>query len=461
MKRSQKTSGARSSAKKKARPQRSEEAASPAPVPAEVPERPRTLRHLGLCVLSGVLIFLSFPFTTQPDSNWWPLAWFGLVPFLWALRGAITTRRAFWYGAVAGLVTNFGGFWWISEVVRDFGHMPAYVAWPVAGVNAFYQGLMFAIFAWFYVRFRPRSGRANLFAIAALFTFVEFVFPLIFPWYLGNGQYRFIAAIQIADITGVMGLTFTMVAFNAALFRVAEWRLAGAPLPLRQVVGALGVTAAVLVYGVIRISSVDAAIAEAETMKLGMVEADIGIWEKEAKGMGRREQALTLHKNLLVHQEMSRELARQGADLIVWPESSYFPLEDPFIKRQDRFALGLGADGALLTWRHHPAASAFSWSVQSPHALADAGAKGLTALAAEREDAWVAVGDGGAGVFGDAHAVHPLKTGTTEILRGVDVVNMPGYRPHADGAEVSIWAVGDGGPSSAVTPTASPRWRAR
>ncbi|TNF28839.1 MAG: hypothetical protein EP329_17160, partial [Deltaproteobacteria bacterium] len=438
------TSGAPASATK-SRPERPATTPEAAPRPA----RPRLLPQLGLCVIAGVFIFLSFPFTTTPDTNLWPLGWFGLAPFLWALRGDITTKRAFWLGAVAGLVTNFGGFWWISEVVRDFGHMPSYVAWPIAVLNAFYQGLMFALFAWLYVRFRPRSRVASIYAIAALFTFVEFVYPLIFPWYLGNGQYRFMPAIQVADVTGVMGITFTMVLFNAALLRVAEWRIAKAPLPLKQVLGAAAVTAAVLVYGAIRIGQVDATAAAADTLKLGLVEADIGIWEKEAKGMGRREQALTLHKNLLVHQEMSRDLARRGADLIVWPESSYFPLDDPFVKRQDRFALGLGDDGALLAWRHHPgqadAAAAFSWSVDSPHALADAGAGRLRALAAEREDAWVAVGDGGKAVLGGAHTVLPLKTGTVADLRGVDVVNMPGFRAHADGAQLSIWAVGEGG----------------
>ena len=429
-----------------------------------VPPRRGTLwRQLGLCVIAGVLIFMSFPFTTVPDSNWWPLAWIGLVPFLWAIRGDIRPRRAFWLGALTGLVTNFGGFWWISEVVRDFGHLPGFVAWPVSALNAGYQGLMFAIFAWFYVRFRPKRRVANIFAIAALFTFIEFVYPLIFPWYLGNGQYRFIPIIQIADITGVMGLTFTMVLFNAALLRVAEWRIARVALPLRQVLGATAVTLGVLVYGLIRVGQVDATSEAAEKLNLGLVEADIGIWEKEAKGMGRREQAMTLHKNLLLHQEMSRDLTQRGADLIVWPESSYFPLDDPFIKRQDRFALGLGRDGALLAWRHQPDAG-FRWSIDTPQLLADAAAQPgvrLRALAAEREDAWVAVGDAGHAVFGDARAVRALASGTTATLRAVDVVSMPGFRAHADGAEVSIWAVGDAGTvvtghGDGLAPAASP-----
>ena len=83
-------------------------------------------RRLGLMGLAGVLIFLSFPLTTERDSNLWPLAWVALVPFFEALRG-LRGKQGFWFGAFCGLVTNLGGFWWISEVLHDFGHLPFYV----------------------------------------------------------------------------------------------------------------------------------------------------------------------------------------------------------------------------------------------------------------------------------------------------------------------------------------------
>lgn len=408
---------------------------------AATPRRPGLLASLALCVVAGVGIFLSFPFSTTPDSNIWPLAWFAFVPFLWALRDA-SPKRAFWLGAVCGLVTNFGGFWWVSGVLGDFGHLSDPVAWSLTAVNAFYQGLCYAIFAWIYARVRPRRGPANIVAIAALFTVVEFLFPLIFPWYLGNGQYRFLPAIQIADITGVMGITFVIVLFNAALLRLLEARLLRLPLPRRQVLGAFAFTAAALVYGVIRIAQVDADITAADKLRLGMVEADIGIWEKQAKDMPRMEQVLTLHRNLLKHQEMSRDLAARGAELIVWPESSYFPLDDPFIKRSDRFAVGLSAGGALLAWRHLPE-EGFGWVVAAGR-VTDEGA-GYLAVDAEREDAWATVGVGGKAAIGEGQGARPLATGTTADLFDVAVVTRPGSRARSDGAPIAIWAVGADG----------------
>ena len=97
------------------------------------------------------MVFTSFPFLTVPDTNIWPLTWFGLVPLLIALRG-VSRKRGFWLGALMGFVTNMGGFWWISGVLRDFGHLPEYVVWPLTALNAFFQGLQYALFGYFYAR---------------------------------------------------------------------------------------------------------------------------------------------------------------------------------------------------------------------------------------------------------------------------------------------------------------------
>ncbi len=277
-------------------------------------------RRLGLMALAGVLTFLSFPFTTERDSNLWPLAWFALVPLFEGLRG-LRGKQAFWFGAFAGFVTNFGGFWWISEVLREFGHLPGYVYWPLTALNSFYQGLMFA----FIGLFIARAGRGQphglvpIWKVAAIFTVVEWAFPMIFPWYFSNSQYRFLPAIQIAELGGVMSITFVMVAFNAGLHRLWAQRVlkaAAAPpgLPRRALIATFLGTALVLIYGQVRIAMVDADIAAADKVKLGLVEADIGIFEKQAKHLPARQQALTLHRNLLKHQTMSAELeqARRG-----------------------------------------------------------------------------------------------------------------------------------------------------
>src|SRR6266536_1787023 len=78
-----------------------------------------------------------------------------------------------------------------------------------------------------------------------------------FPWYLlGYSQHRFDTLIQVADVSGVYGLSFLLVAVNALVFEwlyrlVAVRRLigrAGEPAPTRRPVLTFQSTVALLVF---------------------------------------------------------------------------------------------------------------------------------------------------------------------------------------------------------------------
>ena len=74
-----------------------------------------------------------------------------------------------------------------------------------------------------------------------------------------------------------------------------------------------------------RLHQVTARWQAAPKVKVGLVQANIGIHEKWVSGLRER--------NLEVHQRLSAELEAQGAELIVWPESSY-----PYGIRRDQHA---------------------------------------------------------------------------------------------------------------------------
>ena len=421
--------------------------------PAEQSSWRAVVGGLWWCVFSGTLTFLAFPFRAVPDSAIWPLGWLCLVPLLWALRGA-PPRRAFWFGACMGLVTNFGGFWWIHGVLRDFGHLPEVVAWPLTALNAAYQGLQLGLFAWLLSRLTGNGKEpAGIWRTAAVFTAVEAIYPLIFPWHLGNSQHPFLEAIQVADILGVAGVTFTVVLANALVLH-GLLRLRGQAPPGARPRAALVWIAAVFVYGAIRIVMVDGQVEAAEKREFGLVEANIGIFEKEAKGLAPRERALTLHRNLLSHQRMSMDLVAQGVDLIVWPESSYIPLGQVYGKRLDAFGLGVGPRGRTALWRDLGAAG-FQWTV-GPTGTEGAG-QDWTAVDAAREDAVILVGERGLVRFWNGRdlAAVPLEIGgdvRSPRLTDGAVTAAKGSRPPADGDAVLLWAVGDHGTVLRGTP---------
>jgi apolipoprotein N-acyltransferase len=393
---------------------------------------PRTHLALGipLAALSGCLVFLSFP-----DFDLFPLQWFSLVPLLVALRGR-SFRGGLGLGFVAGIVTNFGGFHWISELLREFGHMSPGPAWAITGLMAAYQGLQFALAGGLAGAITSR-WRWLPWGLVLPFTLVgaENAIPFLFPWYFGNGQLHFPLAIQVADVLGVAGVSFVLALFNGGLGEVLTARLDGRRFPWATAVLALVAVGADLGYGAWRIPQVDAAVAAGPKYRVGVVEADVGIWEKDAKNpdgtpLAFAEQVRVLYRNLLRHQVLSAALERDAKpDLIVWPESSYMPLRDVNWRRTDDVAVAASADGRL--WRVQPGDAR---KVEDPGADL-ARASGLRAVAAVREDQWLAVGPRGAAYAFNGTAWSRETTGTDRDLLAVAV------RPD-DGAAVAVGAQG-------------------
>jgi apolipoprotein N-acyltransferase len=278
-----------------------------------------------LCTLSGVLTFLA-----TADFDIWPLAWICQVPLLLV---ALDERceRPFGWGCLAGLVTNAGGFYWIDHLLVKFGHLPQVAALPLYLLLVGYQGLSFGVLAWILHHLVRRIALPVTLLAPMTLVAVELLFPLVFPWYLAITQAWLPSVIQVADFSGPLGVSFVLMTVNAALYELlVAWRR-GQALPWRRAAAAALVLLFCLVYGQFRLRQVEAKRAAAPHVKVGLVQANIGIDEKWLPEL----QA----EHLAVHQRLSADLERRGAELIVWPESSYpyvfhrrqtqdFPLND-------------------------------------------------------------------------------------------------------------------------------------
>ena len=266
--------------------------------------------------LSGVGLFTAFP-----TADIWPLSYVVLVPLI-AVILRTTPWRAFGWGAWLGFVTNLGGFYWLSNLLKDFGHLDWWLAWLICLALVGYQGLVFAIWSGLVAYIHTRIPSIPAWAVLLpTFIAVEFLFPLLFPWFLGNSQYRFLPAIQIADVFGIWAISLFVLLINTLLYYAVSkvLGLSHRRAPRFLLVGFMMVALS-LGYGLIRLSQVREQMAAAETLKIGLVEADIGIWEKEDPHK--------LDNNILIHQNLSQQLESEGVELVVWPESSY---QSPYI----------------------------------------------------------------------------------------------------------------------------------
>jgi apolipoprotein N-acyltransferase len=262
-----------------------------------------------LACLAGAMVFLA---TATFDI--WPLAWLAFVPLYFAIQDC-TPRQAFLLGWLAGLVTNVGGFYWIPHLLMRFGKLSLPVAWLLFLLLAAYQGLHFGLVSWAIQRTRRRMDLPLTLLGPVFLVAAELLMPFIFDWYIAISQAWIVPVIQIADLTGPLGISALLMISAGVVYDVTSARLAQRPIPLRPALIGLGLIAAALIYGQVRIAQVDAVRQRSEKVKIGVVQANIGIIQK-----GRARLALKHH---LLHLRESWALQEAGAELLIWPESSY------------------------------------------------------------------------------------------------------------------------------------------
>ena len=257
-------------------------------------------------VAGGVLAFLGYVGFDQ-----FYLEWICLVPILWSISGQ-TPGRAFLIGWIAGIVGHGGGFYWIVTMLRQFADL----AWPLAALVllllAAANGVVFAIWAWATRLIGRGMGWSAAWVSPVVWTAAEKFWPQLFPNYLGASQYKLSLVTQIADLTGILGVTFLVVYTNSTIHEVIVRIRSKHPHPWRPIAVFTAVIAMVLAYGAVRINMVEGSASSAESLAVGVVQTNRGAGDKHV------DQSLFLRE----HQEMSRELVKdQPLDIIVWPES--------------------------------------------------------------------------------------------------------------------------------------------
>ena len=138
---------------------------------------------------------------------------------------------------------------------------------------------------------------------------------------LGYSQSAVLPVVQVADVTGVYGVSFVLAAVNAALAEL--W--IGGRRALAGLGAAVAVAAAVLVYGAAQLGRPPADAAPPVRVAIAQANLDLGAqWRRELYG-----------RNLDAYAALTREALREpGTALVVWPENAMtFFLEDERLYR--------------------------------------------------------------------------------------------------------------------------------
>jgi len=264
-------------------------------------------------IASGVLYSCSFP----PARLQW-VAWVGLVPLLVMLRRA-RLGTALFSAWVFTIVSSYATGSWFPRAVSEY-----YAQGPLIGL-AFFFGVATLMggpgvlaFAAAYRAIGRRAAAATPLLAAAAWIMGELIRARLLtgnPWILlGYSQLGIDPLVQTADLTGVYGVSFVVVAANAALAEVALDLAAGRGVTRATAAGAAlagAVLALCLTYGELRAGAQDAG----TSVPIGIVQGNVDLgtqWQEQFYG-----------RNLDLYGRMTLQLLRDlPVRLVFWPEAA-------------------------------------------------------------------------------------------------------------------------------------------
>jgi len=133
-----------------------------------------------------------------------------------------TSKEAALLGFGAGFLGNIGVMYWVTHSVYFYGGVPLPLSLLAMLLLVAYLACYFAAFASVAAIFLSKRLGFSPCALAALWVALEYVRANVlsgFPWEnIGNSQAAALPVAQLADITGVYGISFLIVFFNTALF---------------------------------------------------------------------------------------------------------------------------------------------------------------------------------------------------------------------------------------------------
>lgn len=271
--------------------------------------RPGLPLALLLAAASGALLSAAFP-----PVGAWPVAFVALAPLLWLLADA-RPRRGFVLGLAYGLAFHGATLYWILR----FGEL-AWVA--LAIVSALWVAAFGALVPAFR---RPGRPVVTMLAIASAWTVLEWLkgmWPLGgFTWgTIGVSQVENLATVRLGTIAGVWGVTFAVVAVNAALAGVAGGGGGGE----RRTWVAFGAA----VFLALAPLALPFAVADGPSIDVATLQIDV----REARaGSSTDEDLVVAALTIGQHEQL---LDGAAPDLVVWGEGSLDPgaAADPTVR---------------------------------------------------------------------------------------------------------------------------------
>ncbi len=306
------------------------------------------LLRLLIAIGSGVLLAMAFP-----PLNLSALAFVAFVPNMILAMSYIRKRELFLLGYLQGVFWGLFSFWWLREINYAIPFMLSAIL-----------GLWFGVFMLF-VRLAHRGiwlsmdaelapyeerkkyilswYRELFFAIvtASFFPCLEYIRIQMFPWnFIGVSQYKALPLIQIAEYTGIYGITYLIMLVNAVfastIIQVRSSINNGKRCNLYAAMIVMVILGNVILFGTLRMRMKNIVNQlDCQTVNFGVVQGDIS--QRRHADQRMAEEAL------VTYAELSKKLLNEHpeVDIVIWPETAvpypYFGAHD--VSKKYRYQL--------------------------------------------------------------------------------------------------------------------------
>ena len=264
-------------------------------------------------------MFFSFPSHDVWFLKGFPFfAWFSLVPVFMFLRER-SLRDMVFYSFIAFLLGNLLAFNWIGNFGAEVpGGFTVILVFLIPSLTVF---MVTKVVIAEVLSRRFEALRPLIFAsVWVLVDWVQSLGFLAFPWtYWGYSQYPFTAFIQMARVTGVMGVTFALVLVNylaseacyAALREKLPWRGMIKTPAFRKLAAAALIILLITIAGA-SVLALNKGQGNRD-LRVAMVQSCIDPWDNWTRNRMRYLNQLAQH---------TLNAAKANPDLVIWSESA-------------------------------------------------------------------------------------------------------------------------------------------
>ena len=300
-------------------------------------------RKIGLAALAGMLSIFIFP-----SYNVELLAWIVFIPLFAAIQQE-NLKNTFWLGWGAGVIHFLGTLYWVTVAMTVYGGIHPILSGVFLLLMSMYLALYMGLFC-LILRYGQQQTVLPLIVSAPVvwvgLEYVRSFFFLAFPWnFLGYSQFLTPSVTQIADITGVYGVSFLVMLVNAGLYTCIFSKVSRG-IKITTAVATVCCVGCCMGYSLWRLPSEQVAktgntpsTEASQTVKVAVVQGNI---PQNLKWDPKHRQEI-----FATYIRLSKRTLDKHPDLIVWPETAVpfvFQYEPDYSKQLIRAVREFGID---------------------------------------------------------------------------------------------------------------------